>query len=301
MPHKGVEAGSGDDVLQNSPTNQSPGVFRRKIGDIVVTAILDGMLVGSYDMLSGLPEAEMRREMEEAFRPGAPTSSISCFVVHTAGKVVLIDTGTGANPMFDGGRLPQGLNAAGISPDGIDTVILTHLHPDHTGGLSSPDGRPVFPNAELLMHAEEARFWLDGTAPEGMQPFFDSAKAAVAPYAERTRTFTDGELAPGIAAEPLPGHTPGHSGLHISSGSEQLLFWTDIVHLPVLQARHPEIGIAFDLDPEQAREQRRRLFDKVATDRLLVAGTHMDFPTFAHLERHGAGYAFVPERWLPTL
>ena len=153
------------------------------------------------------------------------------------------------------------------------------------------------------MHADEAKFWLEtANPPDEMKPYFDSARAAVAPYAARMRTFTTGEVAPGIAAEPLPGHTPGHCGFHIGSGKDELLMWTDIVHLPALQARHPDVFVAFDADPEQAKAQRKRLFDKVATDKLLVAGSHLDFPAFAHLEKASAGgYAFVPEVWRPYI
>ncbi len=287
--------------MQTTPTKQTPSLYRHRVGDIVVTAILDGTLQGAFSILQGMPEEAMAGEMAAAFRPGQPVLSISCYLIHAAGRVILVDSGAGANEMFDGGRLPAGLNAAGVSPDGVDTVVVTHLHPDHTGGLATPDGRAVFRNAELLLHEDERRFWLDGPVREGMEPYFAAAKAATAPYAGAMRIVSGGEVAPGISLVPLPGHTPGHSGLRIASGSQQMLLWTDIVHLPLLQARHPEVTIAFDFDPEQARAQRRRLFDEVATDRLLVAGTHMDFPTFAHLERSGEGYAFVPQRWLPQL
>ena len=287
--------------MQSPPTKQTPSLYRHRVSDIVVTAILDGSLQGAFSYLSGLPEEVMARAMEAAFRPGQPVLSISCYLIHAAGKVILVDSGAGTNAMFDGGRLPAGLNAAGVSPDGVDTVVLTHLHPDHTGGVAMPDGRAVFANAELLLHADESRFWLESPAREGMEPYFAAAKAAVAPYAKAMRTVTGGEVAPGVSLIPLPGHTPGHCGLRVASGSDQLLLWTDIVHLPLLQARHPAVTIAFDADPEQARAQRRRLFDEVAADRLLVAGTHMDFPTFAHLERHNDGFAFVPQRWLPQI
>lgn len=287
--------------MQTTPTKQTPSLYRHRVGDVVVTALLDGSLQGAFSYLQGMPEEAMAREMEAAFRPGQPVLSISCYLIHSGGRVILVDSGAGANEMFDGGRLPAALNAAGVSPDAVDTVVVTHLHPDHAGGIATADGRAVFRNAELLLHEDEKRFWLDGDVKQGMEPYFEAARSAVAPYAKPMRPISGGEVAPGVSLVHLPGHTPGHSGLRIASGSEQMLLWTDIVHLPLLQSRHPEVTIAFDADPEQARAQRRRLFDEVATDRLLVAGTHMDFPTFAHLERHGDGYAFVPLRWLPQL
>ncbi len=289
--------------MQNAPTTQAPSLYRKKIGDIVVTSITDGVLNGNFGLVKGIDEAEGKKLLASRFRPTEPIFTINCFVVHTGGKVVLIDSGAGKNSMFDGGRLPAALNAAGVSPDSVDTILVSHLHPDHAGGLATEDGRAVFPNAEMLLHADEAKFWLETTNPPAeMKPFFDVAQGAVKPYKDRMRTFTKGEVAPGIEAEPLPGHTPGHTGFQIMSGNESLLMWTDIVHLPVLQSRHPDVCVAFDADPEQAKAHRRRLFDKVATDKLLVAGSHLDFPALAHLEKLGdGGYAFIPDVWRPYI
>ena len=290
------------EIMQTTPTSQSPGVFRKKVGDIVVTAILDGMLIAEPSVLQGRDEADIKNDLEAMFRPGKLVLSVSCFVLNIGEKTVMLDTGCGKNEMFVGGRLPEALNAAGISPDSIDTVLISHLHPDHSGGLATEDGRAFFKNADLRLHADEAKFWLEqDTPPEEMRPYFDSAKAAVKPYRQRMSTFTKGDVLPGIAAEHLPGHTPGHSGFLVTSGSDALLLWTDIVHQPALQTAHPEVYIAFDIDPEQATAQRKRIFDKVATDRILVGGPHMEFPTFAHLERRGTGYGIVPEPWRPTL
>ena len=280
---------------------QTPGVYRRQFGDILVTALFDGVLAGHYGLVTNIDAAEAEAVMAASFRPGPPVLTINCFAVETGGKTIMIDTGAGRNDMFDAGRLPKALNAAGISPDSVDLVLMSHLHPDHAGGLAAADGRAVFPNAELALHADEAKFWFEtANPPAEMTPFFEAAKTATKPYADRTRTFTGGEVAPGIVAEHLPGHTPGHCGFVIGSGSDAVLMWTDIVHLPALQARRPEVGVAFDADPEQARAQRKRLFDRVASDRMLVVGSHLDFPTFSHLERSGDAYAFVPEVWRPA-
>ena len=289
--------------MQTAPTTQAPGVHRKKIGDIVVTAIVDGVLHGNYGLVKGIEQAEAEALFAARFRSREPIFTINCFVVHTGGKAVLIDSGGGANEMFEAGALPAALNAAGISPDSIDTIVMSHLHPDHIGGLASEDGRAVFANAEMLMHEDEAKFWLGTTnPPDEMKPFFDAAQGAIKPYKDRLRTFRKGEVAPGIVAEPLPGHTPGHTGFHITSGNESLLMWSDIVHLPALQSRHPDVYVAFDADPDQAKAHRKRLFDKVATDKLLIAGSHLDFPAVAHLEKlSDGGYAFIPDVWRPYL
>ena len=98
-------------------------------------------------------------------RSQEPIITINCFVVHTGGKCVLIDSGAGNNSMFAAGALPAALNAAGVSPDTVDTILMSHLHPDHAGGLTAEDGRAVFPNAELLLHEDEAKFWLETKQP----------------------------------------------------------------------------------------------------------------------------------------
>ena len=97
----------------------------------------------------------------------------------------------------------------------------------------------------------------------------------------------------------LPGHTPGHSGWLLASGADTLLIWGDVVHLPGIQFALPEAGLAFDTDSDEARRSRRRALDMAATDKLLVAGMHLDFPTFGHVVKAGTGYAFVPSVWRP--
>jgi glyoxylase-like metal-dependent hydrolase (beta-lactamase superfamily II) len=287
--------------MQNAPVAQVPGVYRKRIGDMVVTALNDGILNASYDYLVGIAAAEAEAVMTAAFRPGNPVITINAFAIHHAGKVILIDTGSGPNFGESAGHVPEALNAAGISPDTVDAVVMTHLHPDHTGGLATADGRAVFPNAELIVHEAEAKFWLETeNPPEAMKGYFEGAKAALAPYKARTRLFTGGEVLPGLEAMPLPGHTPGHTGYVLHSGAESLLIWGDIVHLPALQTARPEVGLAFDVDPDQARAQRAKMFGRVASDKMLVAGPHMDFPTLAHLVRAGEAYRFIPEVWRPV-
>ncbi len=289
--------------MQNAPTKQAPSLYRLKVGDALVTVLGDGTVQpGSWDVLKGIDAAEAERIETGQFRLSPPVFSLSCFLINTDGKVIMVDTGGGRN-VPTAGLLPGALNAAGVSPDAVDLVLLTHLHPDHVGGLVTEDGRAVFPNAAVALHEAEAEFWLDtADPPEAMKTYFDAARTALAPYRERTSRFAKGTVAPGIEAEPLPGHTPGHTGFHLTSGKERLFIWADVVHAPAIQSRHPEVYLGFDADPEQAKAQRARVFDMVAADRLLVAGHHLDFPTFSHLERRsGGGYAFVPIVWRAEL
>jgi glyoxylase-like metal-dependent hydrolase (beta-lactamase superfamily II) len=208
--------------------------------------------------------------------------------------------------------LQRNLAATGIAPGEIDTVLMTHLHPDHSNGLATAEGTAAFPNAELAMHADEHAYWTSAEAeaevarsgqgvPTG-GAYFPMAKRQMAPYADRMRFFGGGqEVFPGVTAMHFPGHTPGHCGFLIASGGQSLLIWGDIVHLPEVQVPRPDVTILFDVDPPQAAATRRRVFDMVATEKTHIAGMHLHFPGTAHLGREGNGYRLFPEAWAQTL
>ena len=290
--------------MQEPPAQQIPGVYRRRIGDIVVTAISDGHVTVPVELLLGIPPAEAAALQRRAFQPVPPRLSINCFAVHSAGRLALIDTGAGSS-MGDqpAGQLQQNLRAAGIAPEQVDTLILTHMHPDHSNGMTGPDGLPRFPAAELVIAEAEVDHWHDDAAlqraPARQQErFFMGARAQIRPYMDRRRDSL-GEVFPGVTAVPLPGHTPGHTGYLIASGDASLLIWGDIVHVPDVQVPRPEAHAEPDCDPGAAIAQRRRVFEMVARDSLLVAGMHMHFPGFLRLTGDARqGYALHPELWV---
>jgi len=289
-----------------APEKQIPGVYHRRVGDIGVTAISDGFLDGNLDVLRNIDKEEARQILADNFRPARRTA-VNCFLIYTAGKLALIETGCGRYMANTGGQLLANLAAAGIDPASIESVLLTHMHPDHSAGLTDmTTGKRNFPNAELVMHENEPRHWFDdGAMAKGddreKKLFFQAGREQTEPYRDRWRLFQKGDVLPGVTAMPFHGHTPGHTGYLISSGSESLLIWGDIVHVPEVQTARPEVCMAFDSDKGQAEATRRRVFDMVTTDKLMVTGMHLHFPGFAHVVRAGTGYRLIPMAWEQAL
>jgi glyoxylase-like metal-dependent hydrolase (beta-lactamase superfamily II) len=280
-----------------------PGVLRWNLGDLTVTALNDGWFQASLDLVTGISKEEAGRLQLAGFRTEQPKITLNAFLITGPGlKPTLIDTGYGdLAPAPTLGRAGAALALTGVKPEEIGTVLVSHLHPDHVGGLVK-DGAARYPNAEVVLHADEAAHWLPDAAlakaPDEAKPYFEGARKAVAPYAGKVREHRGGEVLPGITAVPLPGHTPGHCGFRIVSGGQSLLMWTDVVHLPAIQFKNPEAGVGFDVDGDQARETRKRILDEVASERTLIAGGHLEFPALGYVDRDGAGYRFVPVLWV---
>jgi glyoxylase-like metal-dependent hydrolase (beta-lactamase superfamily II) len=292
--------------MARMPEQQVPGVYHRRIGDITVTTLSDGFLDGSMAVIQNIAPEEAAQLLRDAFRPVPRRTSVNTFLIQSAGRVALVDTGCGTAMAATAGKLPANMAAMGLDPAEVDTVLLTHMHPDHSNGLADAEGRALFPKAELVLHEAERAYWHDDAAmaradEAGRERNFQAARDQAKPYGSRTRTFTGGEVFPGVTAMPFPGHTPGHTGYMIASGGESLLIWGDIIHVPEIQVPRPEVTMAFDVDPAQAEATRRRVFDMVATDGQAIAGMHVHFPGHAHLARRGAGYALLQDAWAQVL
>jgi glyoxylase-like metal-dependent hydrolase (beta-lactamase superfamily II) len=280
---------------------QAPGFFRRKLGAFEVTALLDGDLELELKLYSGDP-AEVQKLSAQSYQPSPPRAHVSAFAVNTGDKFYLVDTGTGALMGSSLGRVAENLVLGGINPDQIDAILLTHLHPDHCGGMVMENGQPTYKNAEVFVSEADAKFWLSmevaEKAPAEMKPFFQMAVASIKPYAHRLKPLpANGVIAAGVSALPLAGHSAGHTGYIFTSGKEQLLIWGDIVHNAALQFARPDWTLAFDTDQPQAAAARKRAFDMAATDRLLVAGAHLPYPALGFVERQSDHYRYHPDFW----
>jgi glyoxylase-like metal-dependent hydrolase (beta-lactamase superfamily II) len=288
------------------PDHQIPGVYHRRIGDIIITAISDGYLTTDREMMRNMTRAEIEPTLKANFRDDL-IFSINTFVVRSGGRTVLIDTGSGTYLGPTAGHVIDNLKACGIEPSQIDAVLLTHMHPDHSAGLTHRDtGERFFPNAELVAHENEPKHWFDDAQMAKASDLykvlhFQMTRDQVAPYRDRLRTFSGGEVLPGITAIPLHGHTPGHTGYVIGTGRERLLIWGDIIHVPEIQFSRPEIVMVPDLDPTAAEASRRRILDMAAVEGFLVTGMHLHFPGFGHVAREGQAYRLHPEAWRLTM
>lgn len=281
-----------------------PPVSRVRVGDILVSVVSDGYVKGGEGILRNVDIDAANSLLRTAQRYPASVA-INAFVVEKADRAMLIDTGSGTYMGRNAGRLASHLHAANISAQDIDTVLLTHIHPDHVGGLAD-QGAPRFPNAELAVSAVEYAYWMDDSVMQHAEKeqralFFECPRQQLAPYRNRMRHFVDGDVFPGVTVLPAPGHTPGHSICVISSGTDTLLIWGDTVHVPEVQTTFPDAGVVFDVDPSTAVETRRHVFDMVSVERIPIMGMHVGFPGLMHLEKHGQGYGLIPLPWRHTL
>jgi len=291
-------------VLAAAPQHhdQVPGFYRMKVGDLEVTALLDGAAVFDLHWLNGKKVTMDRVEKSLQEDPHLLDVGDTGFLVNTGKQLILVDAGAGT--WYGGGtlgRLADSLHSAGYAPEGVDHVLITHLHSDHVGGLTTQDGRRVFPNAEVFVAKAESDFWLSpeiaAKAPKDAQPFFQSAQAIAAPYikAGKWHTFSGSEaIVEGVQPVSLHGHTPGHTGYEFSSQGQKILFWGDTVHAQIVQLRHPEITAVFDIDHPAAAATRIQLLPTLAREAVVIAGPHMPFPGLGRLRKDGNGYIWAP-------
>ncbi|MFQ6086094.1 MAG: MBL fold metallo-hydrolase [Candidatus Bathyarchaeia archaeon] len=221
-------------------------------------------------------------------------------VINTGQNRVLVDTGAGdLEPTT--GRLIPNLQVEGIAPEVIDTVILTHGHPDHIGGNLDREGRPAFPNARYVMWKDEWDFWtsepnlaeldVDEHVKERQRTF---ARKNLPPIRDQLDLIDhETEIVPGVRAVAAPGHTPGQMALAISSGSEQLLYISDAAILPI-HLEQPDWYTAVDFDPQQAVATRRRLLGLAAAEKALVHAFHFPFPGLGYVIQKGEAWQWQP-------
>jgi glyoxylase-like metal-dependent hydrolase (beta-lactamase superfamily II) len=261
----------------------APGFQRFMLGADEVTVLSDGTVDLPVDQLLKQAPDKTVRALHAAFLGTPLETSVNAYLINTGTRLVLVDTGAGSlfGPTL--GRVLVNLQASGYRPEDVDDILLTHLHPDHVGGLAA-NGVRVFPNATIHVDKRETDYWLSQANLDA----FQGAMASLNPYvgAKRIATFSgDGEPVPGIKAIASHGHTAGHTSYLVESGGRSLLLVGDLIHVPAVQLAHPEVTIAFDSDAAAAAASRGAVFRKAA---------HIAYPGLGHLRTAGSGYEWVP-------
>lgn len=272
-------------------------------GNFHVIPLLDGMFPIGLDLI---PQADCetgKQLLEAAGKPasGPSLEPVNAYLVSQEGRHFLIDSGCGSVFGPNLGGIAEALRATGVDTSSIEVIVLTHMHPDHIGGLLTPNGRPRFERAEIIVQQAEVDYWDDlvqqANAPAFTAPWFELARAVLLAYTGRVRFLNgDEEVFPGVRAVPLAGHTPGHMGILFHHGDQPLLVWGDIVHCATLQLAQPDWAVQFDVDPGQASATRLNLLDELVVDQTRVCGMHLD--GVGRVERWNGGYRICADSQL---
>ncbi len=289
---------------------QAPSFYRYRVGDFEMTTFSDGVFVN--DIAEGFVRNASVAEVNEALEaahmpPGRLANQFNPVLCNTRSKLVLFDTGNGSGRAQTVGLLSRGLAAAGIDAGTIDMVVISHFHGDHIGGIRASDGSLAYRNAEHWVPADEWAFWMDdgnmSRAPEGpVRNTFQNVRRIFAGLENRVVKYERGkELVTGIASVATTGHTPGHSSFLVASGAGRLIVQGDVTGNPAINLRNPGWHSRADMDGPTAEESRRRLFDMVAAEKMMITGYHYAFPALGTIEKDGTRYRLVPAIWNPVL
>ncbi len=300
--------GAGDAV--DPGAMQGAGFYRAVVGEAEVFVVSDGSFgLGDPSQIlavNATPE-EIDAALKDAFlaRDGV-TGQVNTLLVRTREAVVLVDTGTGGAFGASNGKMTRNLARIGVTPADVDAVVLTHAHGDHHGGLLAGPTAAAFTKARFFVSKIEHEFWRGPTPDFGRSvlpketigQFVTGANRALDAIKDRTDLIADNDqIATGIHAVLLGGHTPGHLGIRVSSGNQELLYVSDLIHHVAFGMRNPEWHVAFDVDPTEGSRVRRAMLERLASDGALISGAHLPFPAVGHVAREGKAFRFAPVYW----
>ncbi|MDR1859769.1 MAG: MBL fold metallo-hydrolase [Bacteroidales bacterium] len=255
-------------------------LYSVKCGAITITVLPEGDHDGNAGILVGADNALVSRYIPEKKFP----QGMNAFLVQVDGKNCLFDTGLGR-------KLFANLDKAGIAPDQIHAIFLTHMHGDHIGGMLRDD-QPAFPHATVWLAEKEYSYWKDSDNRLALK--------VLEAYKARIKLFTPAELnghlhelTAGVTAIAAYGHTPGHTAYLLQSKKDKLLLWGDLTHAMAVQMPHPEIGVTYDVDVRTATATRQTFLKYIAVKRLPVAGMHIPYPAVGIVTAAATGYKFV--------
>lgn len=288
-----------------------PESYRFQLGDLSCYALRDGAFSYPTEMFfaNAAPEELAENLRQRGLRPDQIRTPYTLLLVDSGEQRILVDTGAGnmgasaaiAFPSVDHadtvtGLLVDSLGRAGFAPEAVDTVVITHAHPDHIAGTLDDIGRPVFANARYLLARSEWQFWMSDAAARAPHVMVAIARRNLAAIEPRLTLVEDGhEVAPGIRLLAAYGHTPGHLNVAISSGEDELLHIADTALHP-LHLEHPDWSPALDVTPVQAATTRRRILRRAAESQALVFAHHFaPFPALGRIAEREGGWDWLPE------
>lgn len=286
----------------------APGYYRMMLGEFEITALSDGTVALPVDkLLTNTKPEQVQKALARSYLNAPLETSVNAYLVNTGSKLILMEAGAGTlfGPTL--GKLLGNLKASGYQPDQVDEVYLTHLHPDHVGGLVASE-KVAFPNATVRVDKRDSDYWLSeenmNKAPADAKGFFQGAMASLNPYAKagKLKPFEGSgiELSPGIKAVSTPGHTVGHNIFVVESKGRKLAVWGDLVHVAAVQFDRPDVAIQFDTDSKGAVAQRKKAFMEAVKEGYLAAGAHLPFPGIGHVRSEGKGFAWIPVNYAPA-
>jgi glyoxylase-like metal-dependent hydrolase (beta-lactamase superfamily II) len=272
-------------------------LYQFKVGDFECFCINDGGLDYKLEhFFKNVPKEQVEKVLSEH---NLPIDSIytpyTHLIVRTKKHLILVDMGAG-KVLPNNGKLPQTMRSAGIEPADIDTIIITHAHPDHIGGTLDDEGKPIYPKASYYIWKDEWDFWFSEVAYEKTNEFFVKvAREQLSPVKDRMILIEqESEILPGVSIIAAHGHTPGHIVVSFSSNSKQLYYIGDTVLYP-LHLEYPNWLPIYDIIPEKAEISKRKIFDLVADNNALVIGQHfVPFPSIGSVTRKENGWLFQP-------
>lgn len=276
---------------------QSPGFFRMRLGKYLVTALYDGSIDIHSMLMKGRPQSTITRLLMQAKQPREVKTAVNAYLLDDGERIVLVDTGASEALGASMGKLRESLALSGYPPESVQTVLLTHLHPDHAGGLLH-NGTRAFPNAQVYLSKAEGIQLLSSTRNNSTLPVFQGIQKALAPYLDAglIHVFDIGaEPVSGIESVALSGHSAGLTGYRIRSGGESLLIWGDIVQSGATQFADPSISLEFDHDQQKARLTRLKAMREAAQSGEWIAGAHLPFPGLGRVQM----LTKTSFRWLP--
>ncbi len=301
--------GSVDTAHASAPLAKTGNVgwYRMMLGDFEVTALSDGTVTLPVDtLLTGTNKARVDAALAKSYLKAPVETSVNAYLINTGTKLVLIDAGAGNlfGPTL--GKMMTSLKASGYTPEQVDEIYITHMHPDHVGNLVA-NGKIAFPNATVRAGKGDADTFLSkealDKAPEAMKGFFQGAQASVNPYVAGGKfkpIEADGELVPGIKAVNANGHTPGHMTYVVESKGQKLVLWGDLMHVAAVQFAEPSVTIQFDTDTKKAAAARKKAYAEAAKQGYFVGIAHVSFPGLGQLRTDGAGYRWIPVNYSPA-